>query len=1362
MEAADGPTNNAKVIVQFTDPSNLFKDVAPLLQNRLPLGNLHWKSPTRPLRSIEELEVSLDREIKEVATGGNTTRRHQIPGLRQTPFVKVLLLRCDDKEQYKEVVRKDVKDWVKALGFSTTGKGATSKQERHDAYEYLILHVVVPGTPAAAQPKSSKHISAEATESTDSVNSKSKWTGKSTSTIFDKLRADFSSSSKTPFERVAQIRLLDSGKPTAVLTPLELEQQWLDLVEKLKAAILHSFGVRVAQYEDDIRERESQRNLPGWNFCTFFILKEGLARGFENVGLLEDALQIYEELDLGLDAVINDQAKADADATNALLPYAIDLKDTIRTVLEKNREEEQPLALSLQAWVAAEANRFPWRLERRDYQNMILTNQVSALDFRIYIFIRQMQILLRQSSLSVAAPRTKNSGRQHGLRWDADLLSEVCDRSVRFSNLAARNLRQDLFAAWGGQQGLPENELQVQRVAIDNIVASWKWASLLQTLAECQVVNSLSALSTRENGNLEDGELFSPKDIANSRMRAESVSTVTSSESINGTTPDIFATLRIVKGSKSGLLFNAAELFTMLRTIFLQLCKQAGMLKYLQEGLSSEAIRSDVVWTGVLAPSLRAMLRSEETALGAYKLLTVCACQCYTSASKSRASRLLLFDLAKLEMHNENHEAAASWLDAVPGFLESPPRTRTEKSMLELYISCLRTAGRTADLVRSMFLYVQSGSLEVKGQVQQIWEEMHEIAKQGEPLEFPFETIFELEQVDDFITHDETEDYSVLALTLGLYVPLEDLGQAEVSVDCQSRGQHLPAKLSFLYHGKVQVINGQARIVLRCPISTEGWYDLVSVTISIGNITYQRSLRQSPVLEDEDVPSFTRQPPTPSVYMYPRNGSPHLEASHAALTDLSAKRKISIHAMWGSNHVSSAQLRLKPATAGLRLDLQSTSSTEDEQNFSITRSEDSHLIEFRSVSTEAQSKFEVPYSVDEPSTLNVWIRAELTYTTEEGSFQLYETLAITIGLPISVNVQDVFQADAVFSRFTVAPSRMIPVSVKQCQLEDNGSFEILDGKTWDGQPVEAFSRQPVNWVVHMREHLDGNSSKTERRKLRLDITYQCFDEIILDTILNSFEAELSATTYSYAIRPLKAHLRSKLQTLWTETDVETCALTGEVEMWEYEMLDWSTLLHAFKRSERRGLESQIRDWHEKLYESPLLLETENVVNRVLRLGVDPPETQVVITTDLKISSQICTIGCPMMAKLIISAKAFLSNFDLDDVDIILEIPSPNQSTSENWLIGGLRKASFQASKSRFESTIFLVPQKTGSLLLPGIEVRCTSRGEGEMKPIAFEMEHLSAAVSVEVRNAIESTTLGVGDTSEGTERHWLIGATMGD
>jgi trafficking protein particle complex subunit 10 len=72
---------------------------------------------------------------------------------------------------------------------------------------------------------------------------------------------------------------------------------WQDILGKIKECVLQSFDSRVLQYEEDIRKMDSQRTLPGWNYCTFFILKEGLAQSFEHMLLLEDALIQYDELE---------------------------------------------------------------------------------------------------------------------------------------------------------------------------------------------------------------------------------------------------------------------------------------------------------------------------------------------------------------------------------------------------------------------------------------------------------------------------------------------------------------------------------------------------------------------------------------------------------------------------------------------------------------------------------------------------------------------------------------------------------------------------------------------------------------------------------------------------------------------------------------------------------------------------------------------------------------------------------------------------------------------------------------------------------------------------------------------------------
>ena len=53
---------------------------------------------------------------------------------------------------------------------------------------------------------------------------------------------------------------------------------WAELLTKLKENLIHTFDANVSVYEEETRKIDSQRSLPGWNFCTFFIQKVGCLR----------------------------------------------------------------------------------------------------------------------------------------------------------------------------------------------------------------------------------------------------------------------------------------------------------------------------------------------------------------------------------------------------------------------------------------------------------------------------------------------------------------------------------------------------------------------------------------------------------------------------------------------------------------------------------------------------------------------------------------------------------------------------------------------------------------------------------------------------------------------------------------------------------------------------------------------------------------------------------------------------------------------------------------------------------------------------------------------------------------------------
>lgn len=461
-------------LVEYHDPDGIFSLIAPLLSSRLPLRNLHWKSPIRQLRAIDFLHVDFvasdatnssknaasTKEADQNGTRNDTgtkrssgARRHQIPGLRPTPFLKMYILRSDDKDVYKASKRKLLQDWVTSV--SNDNGGSTSKQENHDACEWLILHVVLPGTVAASQPRFSKRTSTDS-EQLKERSSSSKWPGRGSRPILEKLRADFNEAGKSATDRVAQIRLrkdelpsdFQVPAPATTLPPVadtvqEQESAWNDLITKLKSMILSSFDRRVTQYEEDVREKDAQRLMPGWNFCTFFVLKEGLTMAFESVGLLEDALAGYDELALGLENSIRNLNAAD---DNGEATTFLDFTDELQGYLLSS--DVPSLATGRSTLLK------PLTDSSQKYRELIAANQISVFNFQRYIFSRQMTLLIalagiRHPPVENAISKTKSGGSTPRYADEnPQYLAELGHRSIQFTTLAARVMKADIQSGY--------------------------------------------------------------------------------------------------------------------------------------------------------------------------------------------------------------------------------------------------------------------------------------------------------------------------------------------------------------------------------------------------------------------------------------------------------------------------------------------------------------------------------------------------------------------------------------------------------------------------------------------------------------------------------------------------------------------------------------------------------------------------------------------------------------------------------------------------------------------------------------------------------------------------------------------------
>lgn len=429
------------------------------------------------------------------STAGGKRRRHQIPGLRNTPYLKLYILRCDDNDQYKSTSRKLIREWISthAATVSSSGpsgggvggptsslapptagtvggssaKGDAGKQ--HDASEWLIIHVLLPGTAAYAQPRAQS-------QSAGTQPAARGWAGmKGTTTLLEKIKSDFNSNTKAGIkDRIIQLRIHPTHPDLSLLSPPvpvaphtlwssppepknETEISYQDLITKFKSQILSSFDLRVAQYEEDVRERDSQRMLPGWNFCTFFVLKEGLARAFESVGLVEDSLILYDELAVGLQDFLREEeergkgALGIEDWTGETSVWVYEAQDRLRKTLKAvqmkrevgdgerfspiNTEVVESTTSTTVRDAGVVGDRLPGITMRGDnmtsstahetesegngahdeeilehslhehsptlspykkaYRDLILSNRISIFDFECYLFARQSNLLLR-------------------------------------------------------------------------------------------------------------------------------------------------------------------------------------------------------------------------------------------------------------------------------------------------------------------------------------------------------------------------------------------------------------------------------------------------------------------------------------------------------------------------------------------------------------------------------------------------------------------------------------------------------------------------------------------------------------------------------------------------------------------------------------------------------------------------------------------------------------------------------------------------------------------------------------------------------------------------------------------------------
>ncbi|KAI9097282.1 hypothetical protein DFS34DRAFT_621113 [Phlyctochytrium arcticum] len=368
-------TEPRKLIITYSHGSDAEETTACTalseeLASRLPLRNVLWQNPlgaSNVPRVVSTLPVELKRFTAD-------TFPRVTPGtLYHSPFfLHLFIVTTDDNEHYKANLRKQIQEWLNVV--------ANKKNQ-----EWLIVYFSSPET----RGKSARFL------------------GVGTS-VYDKIKSDFGFKK----ERCLRVKLYNE--------PAKDSESWTELLSHIKEGVTSSLNQQVLQYDEDTRRLDSQRLMPGWNYCQYFIMKEGLAYTFEIMNLFDESLLQYDELEASFFQTLTEQG-APWFANFGGTDIGDDSGDILNT-------------------------------KRKSYREMIIQNEISIFDFRIYLFARQCQLLFRMGNAI-----------------------DICQRAKAFITQFARTIR--------------ENEVSL----IPYFAESWIFTACMNVIGHCEELVAVSS-----------------------------------------------------------------------------------------------------------------------------------------------------------------------------------------------------------------------------------------------------------------------------------------------------------------------------------------------------------------------------------------------------------------------------------------------------------------------------------------------------------------------------------------------------------------------------------------------------------------------------------------------------------------------------------------------------------------------------------------------------------------------------------------------------------------------------------------------------------------------------------------------------
>jgi hypothetical protein len=313
---------------------------------------------------------------------------------------------------------------------------------------------------------------------------------------------------------------------------------------------------------------------------------------------------------------------------------------------------------------------------------------------------------------------------------------------------------------------------------------------------------------------------------------------------------------------------------------------------------------------------------------------------------------------------------------------------------------------------------------------------------------------------------------------------------------------------------------------------------------------------------------------------------PRLEAFQARIylspfIHIDQQRSIEIECSSGWNDIERAEIRLRSASAGLRLRTASTNVTAGD--ISIEETPNPGMIKIASMGSDTIANLQLPYEL-ETILPELSIKVEVEYWTSKGQFQYYSSFTIPIDLPLDVNVHDHFKNESLYSKFNIKTANQTPLEVLDVGLDGSDEYEVHAPKRANGS-IHVFPKQPVSVTYKITKKAVDPAKRRQSKALQpgslsLSVVYRCLNEDVLDRVRELFVNGVENSEVHRLARLLIATFTDRLEHRVLPHQFEKVALLDKVDLGPFEDMGWSECIESLPQAVREDTRKWLQTWHE--------------------------------------------------------------------------------------------------------------------------------------------------------------------------------------